>query len=134
MSTFLVKTEPGEYSYDDLVRDRRTTWNGVTNSLALKHIRSMKKGDLAFFYHTGKEKQVVGIAKVVSNPYPDPRRKDPTLVVVDLAPQKKLKNPVSLHTIKSLKKFSTFPLVRIGRLSVMPVTGSEWKGIISLSI
>lgn len=133
MRRFLLKTEPTIYSYDDLVRDTKTVWNGVSNNLALKHIRSMKKGDAAFIYHTGGEKQVVGIAKIVPDPYPDPKEKYPQLVVVDLQPTQKLKQPVTLATIKSMKQFSNFPLVKIGRLSVMPVSDEEWETIISLS-
>ncbi len=133
MQRFLLKTEPTKYSYDDLVRDKKTVWSGVSAAPALKYIRSMKKGDIAFVYHTGDEKQIVGIAKIISNPYPDPKMKDDKLVVVEIQAQKKLKNPVILAVVKSKKELATMPLVRIGRLSVQPVTDKEWNIIISLS-
>ncbi len=133
MNYFLVKTEPSEYSYDDLIRDKKTIWSGISAAPALKHIRSMKKGDIAFVYHTGDEKQIVGIAKIISNPYPDPKEKNEKLVVVEIQALEKLKTPVTLATIKSKKELATMPLVRIGRLSVQPVTDREWDIIISLS-
>lgn len=133
MNYFLVKTEPSEYSYDDLIRDKKTIWSGISAAPALKHIRSMKKGDIAFVYHTGDEKQIVGIAKITSNPYPDSKEKNEKLVVVEIQALEKLKTPVTLATIKSKKELATMPLVRIGRLSVQPVTDREWDIIISLS-
>lgn len=133
MKYFLVKTEPSEYSYDDLVKDKKTVWSGVSAAPALKHMRSMEKGDMSFFYHTGDEKQIVGIAKIVSNPYPDPKEQDEKLVVVDIQAQEKLKHPVTLAEIKKMKALATMPLVRIGRLSVQPVTENEWDIIISMS-
>ena len=133
MKYFLLKTEPSEYSFDDLLRDRKTVWSGISAAPALKHLRSMKKGDLSFVYHTGEERQIVGIAKIVSQPYPDPKADDEKLVVVDLQGLKKLKNPVSLALIKSKKELASMPLVRIGRLSVQPVTDFEWNFIIQLS-
>lgn len=133
MKYFLLKTEPSEYSFDDLLRDRTTVWSGISAAPALKHLRSMKKGDLSFVYHTGEERQIVGIAKIVSQPYPDPKADDEKLVVVDLQGLKKLKNPVSLALIKSKKELASMPLVRIGRLSVQPVTDFEWNFIIQLS-
>ena len=133
MAYWLLKTEPGTYSYDDLERERKTVWNGVTNNLALKNIRSMAKGDLAFIYHTGDEKSIVGIAEIVSSPYPDPKAKDPRLVVVDLQPKEKLRKPVSLAEVKANKGFADFALVRIGRLSVMPVSPAQWKALLAMS-
>jgi len=133
MAYWLLKTEPSTYSYDDLERDGKTTWDGVSNPLALKHIRSMNKGDLAFIYHTGDEKSIVGIAGIVSAPYPDPKAKDPKIVVIDLRPKERLKNPVPLSAIKAKKEFADFALVRIGRLSVMPVTVSQWSSILAMS-
>jgi predicted RNA-binding protein with PUA-like domain len=133
MSYWLLKTEPSVYSYANLERDKKATWDGVTNNLALKHIRSMKKGDLAFIYHTGDEKSIVGIAEVVSDPYPDKKAKDAKLVVVDLKPSEALAFPISLSAVKSRKEFADFALVRIGRLSVMPVTGSQWKLLLAMS-
>ncbi|HEV8379486.1 MAG TPA: EVE domain-containing protein [Tepidisphaeraceae bacterium] len=133
MATWLLKTEPDSYSWDDLVRDKKATWDGVTNAVALKHLRAMKKGDLALVYHTGDEKQVVGVAEVTSNAYPDPRESDERIVVVDLKPKSKLKNPVTLGTIKSDPAFKDWELVRISRLSVMPVPDAMWKRLEKLS-
>jgi predicted RNA-binding protein with PUA-like domain len=134
MSYWLLKSEPTVYSYDDLVRDKSTRWDGVTNNLALKHIRSMKKGDEAFIYHTGNEKSVVGVAKVLSDPYPDPKQRDPRIVVIDLAPVRALKGPVTLAAIKSRKEFADFQLVRMPRLSVMPVTAAQWGAVMKMSL
>ncbi|MFZ4619179.1 MAG: EVE domain-containing protein [Bacteroidota bacterium] len=133
MNYFLIKTEPGTYSYTDLIKEKRTVWSGVAAAPALIHLRAMRKGDLAFFYHTGSEKQIVGIATIASDPYPDPTVDDPRLVVVDIKPQETLKNPVTLSLVKNTKELAAMPLVRIGRLSVQPVTEKEWKTIISLS-
>jgi len=132
-SYWLFKEEPKHYSFDNLVLDGRTVWSGVRNNLALKHMRAMRKSDLAFFYHTGKETAVVGIIKIVSDPYPDPEEKDPKLVVVDVAPVEKLKRPVTLAEIKSNSKFKNFELVRIPRLSVMPVLKPLWDEVIKIS-
>jgi predicted RNA-binding protein with PUA-like domain len=124
---WLLKTEPSVYSFADLERDGRTVWDGVTNPLALKHLRAMKRGDLAFIYHTGDERQIVGIAEVTSDPFPDPKAKDPKLVVVELKPRERLARPVTLAEIKGRKEFADFPLVRMGRLSVVPVSAERWK-------
>ena len=124
---WLVKTEPRTYSYLDLARDGKTVWDGVTNALALKHLRAMKKGDLVFVYHTGDEKQIVGIAEIASDPYPDPAQDDAKLVVVDLKPRTKLKRPVTLAEVKARKGFAEWELVRMGRLSVMPVSPERWE-------
>jgi predicted RNA-binding protein with PUA-like domain len=133
MPRWLLKTEPGSYSWDDLVRDKKTTWNGVTNAVALKHIRSMKKGELAIIYHTGDERAAVGIAEIASDPYPDPKEKDDRLVVVDLKPKHKLPRPVSLAEFKADKAFQGWDLLRIGRLSVVPVPDSMWARIEALA-
>ena len=130
---WLLKTEPSDYSYHDLKKDKRTIWDGVANNLALKHLRNMKKGDLAFIYHTGKERSLIGIAEVVSDPYPDPKQKDPKLAVVDVKAKQELSRTVSLKEIKSDSAFADFLLVRIGRLSVMPVTLSQWKRLLALA-
>lgn len=130
---WLLKTEPSTYSYADLERDRRTTWDGVANALALKHLRAMKTGDRAFIYHTGAEKQIVGIAEIVTDPHPDLRADNPKLVVVDLKPQERLNRGVTLAEIKSRKEFADFELVRMGRLSVMPVSVARWKRLLALS-
>ena len=126
---WLVKEEPTHYSFDDLVRDGRTAWVGVRNPLAQKNLRSMHDGDRIFFYHTGDVKAVVGIAKAAGNPYPDPADKSGRLHAIDVVPVRKLKSPVTLAAIKADKAFVTFALVRISRLSVMPVTDEEWRRI-----
>jgi predicted RNA-binding protein with PUA-like domain len=126
---WLLKTEPSAYSYADLEREGRAVWDGVTNALALKHLRAIKKGDLAFIYHTGDEKQIVGIGEVVSGAYPDPKQTESKFVVVDLKPRERLKRAVTLAEIKARKEFADFELVRIGRLSVMPVSEERWQGI-----
>lgn len=133
MAYWLLKTEPSTYSFSDLERDARTTWDGVTNNLALKHLRSMSKGDLAFIYHTGDEKAIVGIAEIVSNPYPDPKQKDPKIVVVDLKKSGRLNTSVPLAAVKSKKEFSDFLLARMPRLSVMPVTPAQWKSLLAMA-
>ena len=130
---WLFKEEPTHYSYDNLVKDKRTVWSGVKNPLAQKHLRSVKKGDRIFYYHTGDEKSVVGIAKALGDAYPDPKDKAGKQSVVDVAPVKKLAKPVTLASIKADAAFKAFPLVRISRLSVMPVTDDEWDGIVAKS-
>lgn len=133
MSYWLLKTEPSVYSYSNLERDKKTTWDGVTNNLALKHMRLMKKGDLAFIYHTGDEKSMVGVAEITSDAYPDPKAKDEKIVVVDLKAKESLAFPVSLAAVKARKEFADFALVRIGRLSVMPVSTAQWKLLLAMS-
>jgi predicted RNA-binding protein with PUA-like domain len=130
---WLFKEEPTHYSYDSLVKDKRTVWSGVKNPLAQKHLRSVRKGDRIFYYHTGDEKSVVGIAKALDDAYPDPTDKTGKQSVVDVAPVKKLPQPVTLASIKADSAFNTFPLVRISRLSVMPVTDDEWDAIVAKS-
>jgi predicted RNA-binding protein with PUA-like domain len=126
---WLMKEEPSNYSYDDLVRDGRTSWTGVRNPLAQKHLRSIRQGDRIFFYHTGNEKAVIGIARAAGPAYPDPADKTGKLYAVDVEPVRKLPAPVTLASIKADKAFASFPLVRLARLSVMPVTDDEWKRI-----
>ncbi len=133
MAYWLLKSDPETYSYFDLERDRKTVWDGVSNPLALKHIRGMKKGDQAFVYHSGDEKAIVGVAEIVSDPYPDPKEKDPKLAVVEIRAQKRLPTTVSLAAIKERKDFADFLLVRMSRLSVMPVTASQWKALLAMS-
>jgi predicted RNA-binding protein with PUA-like domain len=125
---WLFKEEPTHYNFADLVRDKRTTWTGVRNPLAQKHLRSVKKGDRIFYYHTGKEKAVVGIARAAGNAYPDPEAGG-TMHAVDVVPVKALPAPVTLAAIKADKSFASFPLVRMARLSVMPVSDDEWVRI-----
>ena len=129
---WLLKTEPTTYSYADLVRDGKTVWDGVSNHLALKHLRSMCRGDLALIYHTGDERAVVGTAEVLGDPYADPKQKDPRLVVVELKAKGKLARPVTLGEIKKQKALKDFDLVRLPRLSVMPVSDDQWNTIFSL--
>jgi predicted RNA-binding protein with PUA-like domain len=130
---WLLKTEPSVYSFDDLVREKKGVWDGVRNALALKHMRAMERGDLAFIYHTGTVKSIVGIAEITSSPYPDSRQTKPSLVMVDLRPVQPLVHPVSIAAVKSRREFSDFPLVRTPRLSVMPVTGTQWRNILTMS-
>src|ERR687889_217679 len=126
---WLMKEEPTHYSFDDLVRDRKTSWTGVRNALAQKHLRSIEKGDRIFFYHTGDEKSVVGIARAAGAAYVDPADSSGRLYAVDVVPVKKLRNPVTLAAVKADKAFASFPLVRMARLSVMPVSDEEWDRI-----
>jgi predicted RNA-binding protein with PUA-like domain len=133
MAYWLLKTEPGTYSWDDLVRDKSTTWDGVSNALALKHVRSMKKGDLALVYHTGDERRAVGVAEVKTAPYADPKAGDEKLAVVDLRPKKKLTHAVALPAIKADKAFAGWDFLRIGRLSIVPVPAPMWQRILELS-
>lgn len=130
---WLVKEEPKTYGYDQFERDGKTMWAGVKNPLAQIHLRSIRKGDRILYYHTGNEKAVVGIAKATRDAYPDPADSSGKLFVVDFAPEKKLPKPVSLAAIKADKVFAKFPLVRISRLSVMPVTEAEWARIEKMS-
>jgi predicted RNA-binding protein with PUA-like domain len=133
VANWLVKEEPETYSYDALVRDGRTVWAGVRNPLAQKHLRSIRRGDRIFYYHTGKEKAVVAVAKAASDAYDDPKDKDGKLAVIDVIPDRKLARPVTLKEIKADAAFASFPLVRMSRLSVMPVTDAEWNRIEKLS-
>ena len=133
MAQWLVKEEPEHYPYDQLERDRKTVWAGVKNPLAQKHLRAIKRGDLIFYYHTGKEKSVVAIARAVSNAYPDPTDAAGKLFVVDIVPERKLPRAVTLAEIKADTAFASFPLVRMSRLSVMPVTDAEWGRIEKIS-
>jgi predicted RNA-binding protein with PUA-like domain len=126
---WLVKEEPTHYGFDELVKDKKAVWSGVRNALAQKHLRAITKGDRVFYYHTGDEKAVVGIAKALGNAYSDPADKSGKQAVVDVAPVKKLPRPVTLAEIKGDKRFKDFPLVRISRLSVMPVSDEEWERI-----
>ncbi len=130
---WLFKEEPTHYSYDAFAKDQRTEWTGVKNPLAQQHLRSVKKGDRVFYYHTGNEKAVVGIAKAVTNAYADPKDKTGKHFTVDIIPQEKLKRPVTLAEIKANRTFVTFPLTRLPRLSVMPVSPREWAEIERLS-
>src|SRR3954467_2625460 len=122
MAQWLVKEEPEHYSYDQLEKDRKTVWAGGRNPLAQKHLRTIRKGDRIFYYHTGKERAIVAVAHAAGDAYPDPKDATGKLYVVDVAADRKLPRPVTLAEIKADRAFATFPLVRMSRLSVMPVT------------
>jgi predicted RNA-binding protein with PUA-like domain len=132
MNYWLVKSEPFKYSFDQLLKDKSTVWDGVRNFAARNNLRSMKKGDLVLFYHSNEGKEIVGIAKVTKESYQDPTSDDPNWLVVELAPYKKLKKTVTLETIKKNKKLNNMWLVRQGRLSVAPVTSAEFDTILEL--
>jgi predicted RNA-binding protein with PUA-like domain len=129
---WLFKEEPSNYSFDQLARDGKTSWTGVRNPVAQKHLRSVRKGERIFFYHTGSEKSVVGIAKAAADAYPDPADKAGKLYAVDVVPVKKLPRPVTLASVKADPYFASFPLTRVPRLSVMPVNDEEWERILAL--
>ena len=128
-----MKEEPEHYGYDQLERDRKTVWAGVRNPLAQKHLRTIRKGDRIFYYHTGKEKAVVAIARALGDAYPDPADDSGKSYVVDVAPEKRLARPVTLAAIKADRAFASFLLVRMSRLSVMPVNDAEWTRIVDMS-
>ena len=133
---WLAKQEPSGprgYNILQLKKDKKTMWDGVHNNLALKHIRNMKKGDLVFFYHTGEERQIVGIMSVTSDPFPNPDEENERFVVVNVKFTKLFKTPVTLDSIKKQKKFKKWELLRISRLSVMPVPKIIWDDIIKMS-
>lgn len=130
MAYWLAKSEPSVYSWDDLVKEKQTCWSGVRNYAARLHLRAMKKGDEVFFYHSNEGVEIVAIAKVAREAYQDPTTDDERWVAVDLKPHRKLKKPVPLDTIKKDKRLANMALVRIGRLSVQPVTEEEWKTVL----
>jgi predicted RNA-binding protein with PUA-like domain len=133
MAYWLVKSEPSTYSWEQLEKDKETRWDGVRNFAARLHLRAMKKGEEVFFYHSNEGLNIVGIAKVAKEAYPDPTAKEGDWSAVDLKPYKKLKKPVALDTIKKDKRLASMALVRIGRLSVQPVTEEEYKLIMELA-
>lgn len=124
---WLFKTEPSAYSFQQLEKDKRTVWDGVKNNLALKHLSGIKKGDEILIYHTGDEKAAVGIARALSGAYPDRQKKDPKLLVVEIEPVRPLPRPVPLAEMKASAKLAKFDLLRLPRLSVMPVSEEQWK-------
>ena len=132
MNYWLLKTEPTVYSYSDLERDKKTTWDGVTSPWAMPNIRKAKKGDLAFIYHTGDEKQVMGIAEIISDPYPDPKKDSEYYYVFDIKPKRKLKNPVTLSQVKADKRFKESKLATNPRLSVQPMPENLWNAILQM--
>jgi predicted RNA-binding protein with PUA-like domain len=133
MSYWLLKTEPDDYSYDDLEADGGTVWDGVSNNLALVHMRTVESGDRALLYHTGRERRIVGVARVTSDPYPDPKHADPKRVVFDVEPERRLGSPVELSEIKADGAFDDWDLVRNPRLSVMPVPEEHWKRLLEMA-
>lgn len=132
MAYWLAKSEPSTYSWDQLVKDKQTVWDGVRNYAARLHLRAMKKGDEVLFYHSNEGTEIVGIAKVAKEAYQDPSTKD-DWSAVDLKPHKKLKKPVTLAEVKADKRLATMALVRLGRLSVQPVTEEEWKIVMEMA-
>jgi predicted RNA-binding protein with PUA-like domain len=133
MAYWLVKSEPATYSWDQLVKDKQTVWDGVRNYAARNHLKTMKKGDEVLFYHSNEGVEIVGIAKVAKEYYQDATSDDTNWVVVDLKPVKKLKKPVTLAQVKANKKLAAMALVRLGRLSVQPVTNDEWNTVMELA-
>jgi len=133
MARFLVKTEPSTYSFASLQRDRRTVWDGVSNPLALKHLATIRKGDTVVVYHTGDEKQAVGLAVAASDAYPDPKLGDPKRPVVDLAADKPLPKPVTLAQVKADAMLKTSDLARLPRLSVMPFSEAQFKRLLQMA-
>ena len=133
MATFLVKTEPSTYSFADLVRDKKAVWDGVSNPVALRHMAAIRKGDTVMVYHTGDEKQVVGLATASSDPYPDPKLSDPRRLVFDLKPERPLPQPVSLAQVKADPLLKGTELARLPRLSVMPFTADQFQKLLRLA-
>ena len=133
MNHWILKTDADVYPFDQLERDRKAVWDGVSNAVALKHIRSMAPGDPVLIYHSGQGKELVGLARVTSAPYPDPKQKDPKLSVVDIEVQGRLPRTVSLSTIKADPAFADLALVRMPRLSVIPVPEAQWKKLLGMA-
>lgn len=132
---WLFKTEPGEYSYDDLEKDGKTVWSGVHNPLALKYMREMRLGDQILIYHTGNERSIVGMAEAISDPYPDPNESNETsdkLVVIAIKPTRRFRNRVNLHQIKACEDLQEFDLVRLPRLSVVPINNQHWQVLLDM--
>ena len=129
---WILKTDADTYAFDQLARERRAVWDGVSNSLALKHIRSMRKGDQALLYHSGDEKALVGLARIASGPYPDPKAGDPRLAVVDVEAGERLARPVTLAAVKADPAFADLGLVRMSRLSVIPVPPEQWQRLLEM--
>ena len=133
MAHWLIKSEPFKYSWDQFVKDKQTHWDGVRNYAARNNLKSMKKGDEVFFYHSNEGLEIVGIAKVVKEAYQDPTTEDPNWVVVDFKPVRKIKNPVSLAAIKTEPKLANMQIIKLGRLSVSAVTDDEWKKVLEMA-
>lgn len=133
MAHWLIKSEPSTYAWDQLVKEKKTSWTGVRNAQAQANLKAMKAGDLCFFYHSGEGKEIVGIAKVMKTAYPDPTDKDGKSITVDVAAVEPVKRPVTLAAIKADSAFKEFKLVRQSRLSVVPVSDEHWKLILKMS-
>ena len=133
MAYWLIKSEPFKYSWENFEKDKQTFWDGVRNYAARLNLRAMKKGDLAFFYHSNEGTEIVGIARIVKEAYQDPTTDDERWVAVDVAAHKKLKKPVSLAQIKEEPRLAQMALVRLGRLSVQPVTDEEWEIVMKMA-
>ena len=129
MAYWLFKSDPDTYGFPELQRDKHTVWDGVANPVALRNLRSCKKGDVVLIYHTGDEKAIVGLAEITKEAYPDPKQKNEKMVVVELKVLEPLKRPITLAEVKARKEFADFALVRLPRLSVMPVSDSQWKAL-----
>ncbi|MBI4456865.1 MAG: EVE domain-containing protein [Acidobacteria bacterium] len=132
MNYWLLLADPKSYSFDDLEKDQRTVWNGIVGSVAQKHMRTMKKGDTTLVYHTAPDKRVIGAAKVVFGPYPDPEDKEGKLVVVDIEPIQRLRNPVPLTALKENRKLAGMTFLRIQRIAVSPLTKGEFGEIVKM--
>jgi len=131
---WLFKTEPSEFSYHDLERQKRTVWDGVSNNLALKNLREVRLGDQILIYHSGNDKAIVGLAEAVSDPYPDPKENDDKVVVVNITPKRKFDRPIPLAKIKVADALREFDLVRLPRLSVMPVNDKQWQVLLDMFV
>ena len=132
MASWLLKTEPGSYAFDDLLRDGRARWDGVTNPVALRNLRATKAGDAIVVYHTGDEKAAVGLGEVVRAAYADPEEDDARRVVIDVVPKRRLARPVTLAALKGSAEFAASPLLRQGRLSVVPLTEAQLRHLVRL--
>ena len=133
MSYWLVKSEPAAYSFDQLIKDKQTCWSGVRNYAARLNLKAMKKGDEVFYYHSNEGVEIVGIAKVIKEYYPDPTTDDEAWVAVDIKSVKKIKRPVPLESIKKDKRLADMDLVRLGRLSVQKVKPEEWEIVMGMA-
>ena len=133
MGYWLFKSDPDTYGYDNLEKDKQTVWDGVSNPVALRNLRSIKKGDIVLIYHTGDEKALIGLAEIIREAYPDPKQKNEKLSVVDIKALRRLQKHPSLADVKARKEFADFALVRLPRLSVMPVNEAQWKLLMTMS-
>ena len=131
--SWILKTDADSYDFGRLERDRKTVWDGIRNALALQHVRAMRRGDRALIYHSGAEKAIVGLARIASDPYPDPAAGDPKLAVVDIEAVRRLTRPVPLSAVKADRSLADLGLVRMSRLSVVPVSGAQWKRLMALA-